>query len=118
LTNEDVEDVRRRYAAGELLRVIAKDKKVGQSTIYRAVHGETKFESAVPPIPLARVGELTRGERNGTAKLTTKQVQSIYISYHNGDGGYITLGRIFGVSPGTIRNIVIRKLWKQATEGL
>jgi hypothetical protein len=49
------------------------------------------------------------GEANGRAKLTVEQVLEIRASTE----GSSAAGRRYGVSPTTIRNIRIGKLWKE-----
>lgn len=52
------------------------------------------------------------GERHSFAKLTEQMVREIRTRYHAGTYGYIRLAKEFGVSPATIKNVVIRKVWK------
>lgn len=52
-----------------------------------------------------------RGERNGSAKLTASQADSIRRESAGG-ASYRTLGHRYGVSQTTIANIVKRKVWR------
>jgi hypothetical protein len=55
-----------------------------------------------------------KGESNGRAVLTEKQVLYIRRVYRKGRGKYggCGLARRFGINAVTIRNIILRKLWK------
>lgn len=56
-------------------------------------------------------GDEVRGEKNGRAKLTEAQVMDIRLAYSNGLGNMPYLATKYGVSEGTIRNIVHRRTW-------
>lgn len=52
------------------------------------------------------------GSRAYNAKLTEEDVINIRAEYKRGEVGYITLGKKYGVSDITIRDIILRKYWK------
>jgi hypothetical protein len=56
-------------------------------------------------------GRNNRGERNGMAKLNAELVSEIRKAYEEGIGGYMKLGKRFGLPSGTIRNVIKRKRW-------
>jgi len=58
-------------------------------------------------------GTRSRGERNGRAKLTEREVTEIRELYAGGSGwSYRELAFLYGVSQGLIGRIVNRKMWK------
>lgn len=60
-----------------------------------------------------RIGLIdNKGERNAQAKLTGEQVQEIRSLYQAGGAGYKSLGKRFGVSWGTVRDIIKRRAWR------
>lgn len=65
-------------------------------------HGLRRHPEAVNP---------PRGERSGTAKLTTEQVLAIRARYARGGVTYAELGRSFGISTTQAGSIVRREKW-------
>ena len=59
-----------------------------------------------------RHGTWQGGENNGYAKLSETQVIKIRLLYKRGKFGYLKVAKMFGVSSSTIRNIILRKIWK------
>jgi hypothetical protein len=57
-----------------------------------------------------RHGRSLRGERNASAKLTSKQVRGIRERYRRGETQCV-LAKKFGVSQATISSIVLRQSW-------
>ena len=58
-----------------------------------------------------------RGERNGTSVLTEAIVREIRARYRYGGGpGYKRLGHDYGVSWGTVRDIISRRTWGWVAE--
>lgn len=52
------------------------------------------------------------GERMGTAKLTDADVKKIRELYESRYGSYAEIGRLFGVTDGTVHLIVTRQTWR------
>lgn len=80
-----------------------------------------KGRMKAPPVhsgdahPLRRdPSRVSRGERNGMAKLTPEQVRDIYLS----PLGCTQVRRAFGVSEGTILDIRKRRTWRHVTQHL
>ena len=58
-------------------------------------------------------GRSCKGEKQPASKLTVKQVKEIREKYDKKNGiNYSKLGRIYGVSKETIRDIILRNVWK------
>ncbi len=58
------------------------------------------------------LGNLKRGEENGSAKLTEEQVKQIRLRYATGMFSQPDLARQYGVDQATIWRIIHRKTWK------
>lgn len=58
-------------------------------------------------------GRMANGENHGNSKLTKEKVLSIREDYqYHGKENQVTLAEKYGVNHTTIRNIIIRKSWK------
>jgi len=55
---------------------------------------------------------VTRGIKHPAAKLDDEKVRSIRTAYANGGISHRRLAKLFGVSEGVIRRIILRKKWK------
>lgn len=113
LTNEEVINIRQRYIDGESINQIYQDYLTvygSQGTFKRIVLGETY--RTVGNIPtkeqIAKNQKLNKQniDKKKIKRLTPDEVRAIRNMYNNGEGTYDSLGQRFGVSAGTIRNVV------------
>jgi hypothetical protein len=105
LTEAQVIDIRRRYAAGALQRSLASEYGVTRSTIGSAIaggHWAHVADGVNPPRPRRD----PRAERNRNVKLTTADVVEIRRRYAAGGETLMTLGREYGVHFSTISDAI------------
>jgi plasmid maintenance system antidote protein VapI len=103
LTSRQVEEIRRRYAAGEAYQhQLAQEYGVRQSTIGRIVRGEVWAEAGGPVGP----GPPHRGGRHHHAKLSTDQVHEMRKKYAAGGSTQRQLAEMFGVSANHVGEIL------------
>jgi HNH endonuclease len=103
LTETQVKEIRRRYAAGEAYqKELANEFMVSQSSIGRMVRGEVWSTAPGPQGP----GSPHRGERHHNAKLSSDQVREIRRSYKPGLITQQVLADKFGVSVKHISEIL------------
>ena len=57
-------------------------------------------------------GRQAIGEKNGRSKLTPLKVANLRSKHKKGNYSYRELGKMFGISPGTVVDIVKGDLWK------
>jgi transposase-like protein len=111
LRDADVPVIHREYAAGATQAEIARRHGVGVEVIYRALRGAT-YRDAQPETPAAlRPRERARGSAHGNARLTEEAVREIRQMYATGRHTQCELARRFGVSSGTVSNVVNRRFW-------
>jgi hypothetical protein len=69
-------------------------------------------------LDMSSKGRAERGEDRWAAKLTERDVVTIRRLYGRGvkGRGYISLGRMFGLSPGGVRDVVLGITWKHVKE--
>ena len=110
LTEAQVVDYRKRYAAGEKCPALAKEAGVKKSTLYNAIHGKTF--SGVPGALKPNGRRDSKGERQPSSKLKESHILPIYNAYWTGQKNTIELGAIYGISDETVRSIIHGKSWK------
>lgn len=76
--------------------------------------GVTLIEDSIPKAKQLNDREFMRGEQHPMSKLTNQDVYEIrsYLSILNSRGTKSSLARLFNVTPATIRNIEIGKVWR------
>lgn len=109
LTEQQAIEVRRRSAAGEGATAIAKSLGISYGTVHSAIHG--KSWSHLPgQLPCAAVSG-TKGELRPMHKLKERDVPEIRRRYWAGESPS-SIARDYGVSPSTITNTAMRRVWK------
>lgn len=107
MSNEEVLSVRQRYIDGESIDFIYTDYKERYNnigTFRQIILGKTYKTVGLIP---------TKEEiRYSNAKLSADQIREIRNKYSIGKYSYAALGREYGVSGSSIRNIVIRKTYQ------
>lgn len=107
LTEEDVQAIRLRYAAGEISRTLAEFFGVSRGNVDQIVQGRTWTHVGGP---IGSRGK-HRGERSPAAKLTDVQVIDIRQHYSVGNTSYRKLAAIYKVSTSTIQRIIEKRSW-------
>ena len=108
LTEADVRDIRRRYAAGGVtLDELAAEFGVGMANIYMITSRRSWKHVDDQVTPVAH----DRGERHPRAKLTEADVRAIRVRYAAGGVTQKRLADEFGVTESNIKLIIDRKSW-------
>lgn len=107
MSNEEVLSVRQRYINGESINSIYSDYK-------NRYHNDRTFARIVLGKTYKTVGLIpTKEEIHYTnAKLSANQVKEIRNKYATGQYSYAALGREYGISSSSIKNIIIRKTYQ------
>jgi hypothetical protein len=110
MTDSQVAEARRRYAAGARLSELMQTFDMSKSGIQALVTGRTwKHVTIVGPI----VGEgHASGERHGGSVLKEADVRDIRLRHARGDVTMASLAGEYHVNGQTIADIVKRKLWR------
>lgn len=110
LTMEQVEDIRRRSAAGETQQSIASRHGITFQNVSVIVLGKTWSYPGAEPLPAGQTRH-RRGAANPRARLTEADVKEIRRRHAAGESQW-SLARDFRVSGANINLIVLRKTWK------
>jgi hypothetical protein len=117
LTEDNVLSIRREWANGESLDVLAPRYSVTKKTVAGIVHNEAWRHVQMltdeqiadrPPYPIKR----KRGSANGNAKLTEEQVIAMRSEYRAGGTTCERIGLQYGVSKSLVKAIMSGKIWK------
>jgi len=112
LTQEDVGQIRRLYAAGHhSLTELAAAFGVDQVHISRIVRHEAWTHVSGP----RTIPAIPHGEKHYSAKLSADDVTNIRSLYTTGQHSQYELSRLYGVSRSTIEDIIHRRTWKHVT---
>mgnify|MGYP000443963359 CR=1 FL=1 len=100
LTEEQVREIRQRWARGEQAQCLASEYGVVQMTIYTVVRRKSwrHLPNETP--------QITRPRRSSAAKVTIDQVREIRRIYAAGGITYRTLGRRYGITDSAVCRIV------------
>lgn len=110
LTEADVLECRRRYAAGERLRVLVSEYGVTVGGMSNAVSGKTWYW--LPgAVPVDRHRNGVKGAGHHAAKLTAEIVLECRRRFAGGENSY-ALAREFGVAQPTMHKAIIGGTWK------
>ena len=110
LTDENVLQIRERYAAGGVTLVaLGAAYGVTNVAVGAVVRGVTWQHVRGPRTP-SRGNSV--GESHGSAKLTEALVREIRVQHATGEIGYLRLSREYGVSRMAISKIIHRRTWK------
>lgn len=107
LTDAAVLAIRQRYVAGERVRDLAQEHGVADSSISNIITGRTWKHVGGPVDP----APLMQGARYRRSPLTDGMVEAIRARYTAGETAG-ALARDYGVSRGTVRDIVTGRTWK------
>lgn len=116
LSEADVREIRRRHAAGELHREIAKDFPVGKGAISAAVSGRDWGHLPGAAGTGRRMELQARGVDAGGVKLTQAQVLAIRAEHASGESR-ARLAAAFGISLSNVRRIVRGETWTHLPSG-
>jgi hypothetical protein len=109
----DIPAIRAAYRAGVPAQVLARGYGVSESTVENVLNGKTWGHV---PDPEGPIGPLRRGPSSESAPNTFLDwgtVEAIRAAYAAGGGSYRELGREYGVSRITIRDIVKGRTWRR-----
>lgn len=106
LTPEQVAELRAQHAEGAPYRLLAERYGIGIAQAGRIARGE-RWEKV--PMAVGGIYGLRRGARHQSAKLTERDVAEIRRRHAEPRG---SLAAAFGVTPGTISNIITRATWR------
>jgi hypothetical protein len=112
LQSADIPEIRRMYRAGVPCAVIARGYGLSASTVENVLNGKTWRHVVDPEGP---IGPLRRGPSSDAAaktRIDREIAAAIRAAYAAGEGSHRTLGRRFGVSTATIRDIVTGRTWR------
>lgn len=109
LTEADVIECRRRYAAGERLTVLVSEYGTTTGGMSTAISGKTwSWLPGAVPVDHKRHGR--QGEAHSRAKLTAEIVLECRRRFSNGENSY-ALAREFGVAQPTMHAAIVGRSW-------
>lgn len=120
LTNDEVMQIRQRYIDGESVTTIYQNYTHiygNQATFKRIVLGETyKTVGNIPTKEqITNNQKLNKQEidKKRVRRLTPEEVRTIRAMYNTGKYSYSSIAQQFGISDGTVRNVVYRISYNQ-----
>lgn len=115
LSSSEVKEIRSLYKPGSVKQKdLGEIYKVSNSQISLIVRGKSRTKACneaadrlLPVIPKV----MFKGELNGRAKLTLREVREIRALYSQGEWSYQDLGEMFGVKKCQIGRIIRNEMW-------